>query len=93
MQHLDRKSAREMTPEALSVVGAPEMVYVRETTIEDLQQELPKELSDKDLAMLAPGTKLYAIHAANGAYMAIVDSRAAALNVALENEYTPVSVH
>ena len=93
MQHLDRKAALEVTPEALSVMGAPKVVYVRETTIETLKQELPHELSKDDLAMLAPGTKLYALHAANGAYMAIVDSRAAAINMARVNEYTPVSVH
>ena len=93
MHQIDRKAALEITPEALSVMGAPEIVYVRETTIEDLQNELPHELSHKDLALLKPGTKLYALHAANGAYMAIVDSRAAAIDVAKSNEYTPVSVH
>ena len=91
--YIDKKRAREISPEALSLMGSPELVYVRETTIEDLQKDLPTDMTAPALSQLEPGTKLYALHAANGAYMAVVDSWNAAISMARHNEYTPVSVH
>jgi hypothetical protein len=42
---------------------------------------------------LKPGTKLWALFAANGQPILLTDARAAALAGALENDLTPVSLH
>jgi hypothetical protein len=42
---------------------------------------------------LTPGTKLWALFAANGQPILLTDARAAALAGALENDLTPVSLH
>ena len=42
---------------------------------------------------LPKGIKLYAIHAADGTRLAIMDNWAAAYGAALQNELYPVSVH
>jgi len=42
---------------------------------------------------LPKGVQLYAIHAADGTRLAIMDNWAAAYGAALENELVPVSVH
>jgi hypothetical protein len=42
---------------------------------------------------LTPGTKLWALFAANGQPILLTDARAGALAGALENDLTPVSLH
>lgn len=42
---------------------------------------------------LPEGITLYAIHAADGTRLAVMDSWASAYGAAVENEFVPVSVH
>jgi hypothetical protein len=99
MNNLSDKTASEMSLESLESLGAPDMVYVREITVEDLRDELvhediADEFDTNEAALhIEPGTKLYSLHAANGVRMAVVDSREAALMAARQYEMTPVSLH
>ena len=93
MDQVFEKKRIEMTPEALESLGAPETVYVREITVEDLRADLIEEFGEETQITIEPGTKLYALHAANGERMAVMDSRDAAFGAALQYELTPVSVH
>ncbi|MFO1105834.1 MAG: DUF1150 family protein [Amaricoccus sp.] len=66
--------------------GAPDrIVYVRSVKTADLPEAIQAQ---------APGVDhLYAIHAPNGAVLALVADRAQAFIVARQNEFSPVSVH
>jgi hypothetical protein len=61
------------------------IVYVREVKTADLPEEVRARTGDID--------HLYAIHATNGAVLALVPDRAQAFIVARQNEFSPVSVH
>lgn len=80
---------RDITPEGLALLGAPKMVYVREVDLTQLQAE---GAVAEDASMPA-GVRLFAVHAANGERMAVLDNREAAFLVARQNEMEPVSVH
>ena len=64
--------------------GDKRIVYVREVKTADL----PEEVRSKTTL-----DHLYAIHAPNGAVLALVPDRAQAFIVARQNEFSPVSVH
>jgi hypothetical protein len=65
--------------------GEKRIVYVREVKTADLPEAVRAQ---------APGVDhLYAIHAPNGAVLALVADRDAAFVVARQNEFSPVSVH
>ena len=61
------------------------IVYVREVRTADLPEEVRSRTNCAD--------HLYAIHAPNGAVLALVPDRAQAFVVARQNELSPVSVH
>ena len=64
--------------------GDKRIVYVREVKTADLPEEVRSKTSLDHL---------YAIHAPNGAVLALVPDRAQAFVVARQNEFSPVSVH
>ena len=64
--------------------GDKRIVYVREVKTADLPDEVRAQTSLDHL---------YAIHAPNGAVLALVPDRAQAFVVARQNEFSPVSVH
>lgn len=77
-----------MTAEALAKLGAPEMVYIRPVTGTEVKADAPEETeSVPDEAVL------YAVHAADGTRMAVLDNREAAFTAARQNDMVPVSVH
>lgn len=78
---------RHLTPELFANIGVPNIVYVREILAGDVAGELGSELD------LPADTKLYAVHAANGVRMAVVDDRAAAFAGARQYDLEPLSVH
>jgi len=80
-------SLRDLTPEVFAKIGMPNIVYVKEVLAGELESELGAELD------LPADTKLYAVHAANGERMAVVDSRAGAFAGATQYNLQPVSVH
>ena len=61
------------------------IVYVREIKTADLPEEVRARTGGLD--------HLYAIHAPNGAVLALVADRDQAFVVARQNELSPVSVH
>ena len=64
--------------------GGKRIVYVREVKTADLPEQV-RARTNLD--------HLYAIHAPNGAVLALVPDRAQAFVVARQNELSPVSVH
>ncbi len=78
-----------MTNEEFQTLGAPSVVYVREILGRDLIGELGAA-SPEDIT---PDAVLYAVHAADGERLAIVDNRNVAFAVARQRELQPVSVH
>ncbi|MDP2124737.1 MAG: DUF1150 domain-containing protein [Parvibaculum sp.] len=78
---------RALTPEMFANVGVPNIVYVREVRASEIEGETGDELN------LPADTRLYAVHAANGIRMAVLDSRDAAFAGARQYDLEPVSVH
>jgi hypothetical protein len=73
--------------EALAVLGGGKIAYVRTVRSEDVQRQFPQAPE------LAPGTLLYALHAADGTPILLTDSREAAVANAWSQELETVSVH
>lgn len=78
---------RKLTPESFANIGMPNIVYVREVTRAEIKDDLPNAV---DIPL---DTKFYAVHAANGTRMAIVDNRDTAFAGARQYDLEPVSVH
>ncbi len=76
-----------MTPEALAVLGGGEIAYVKSIRSEEVSSLFPQAPS------LAPGLKLFALHAADGTPIMVTDSREAAIANAHSHELNTVSVH
>ncbi len=76
---------RQMSAADLALAGMNRVVYVKEISARDLPQAITQGL-DAD-------TPLYAICAADGTPMSVVDDRAAAFSGAREHDLEPVSVH
>jgi len=76
-----------VTPEALAHLGEGHIAYVKQIRSEDVPGLFPQAPN------LAPGMKLFALHAADGTPIMLTDSREAAIANALSNELQAVSVH
>jgi hypothetical protein len=76
-----------ISPEALAGLGGGRIAYVRTIRSEDVQKQFP------EAPELAPGTLLYALHAADGTPIMLTDSREAAVANAWSQELETVSVH
>jgi len=84
---MTRHDETSLTPEAFAVLGGGEIAYVREISTDEVRGLFPQAPA------MAPGTKLYSLHAADGTPIIITDSREAALANAREHELSAVSVH
>ena len=80
-----------LTTEAFAALGAPDLVYVRPVTAQDVLASVPKAALEG--AKLSPGQILYAVHGADGSRLAVLADRDSAYAAALANELAPVSVH
>lgn len=78
---------RKLTPESFATIGMPNIVYVREVRAADVESELGSQLG------IPADTRLYAVHAANGQRMAVLDNRDAAFAGARQYDLEPLSVH
>jgi hypothetical protein len=78
---------RKLTPENFATAGMPHIVYVREVLAAEVESELGAELD------IPSDTRLFAVHAANGQRMAILDNRDAAFAGARQYDLEPLSVH
>ncbi len=81
-----------ITKEKLALFGAPELVYIRAVSAKDILNDLSDPAEDLDLG-LDPNAILYAVHAADGSRLAVLDDRNAAFAAARGHELKPVSVH
>lgn len=82
-----KQDLRHLTPELFANVGVPNIVYVREVLASEVAGEIGSEID------LPADTKLYAVHAANGQRMAVLDNRDTAFAGARQYDLEPVSVH
>jgi hypothetical protein len=76
-----------VTPDELAHIGEGVVAYLREFDSTDLKGKFP------GMPDMAPGTKLWAVFAADGRPILLADGRASALAGAMQNDLTPVSVH
>jgi hypothetical protein len=76
-----------ISPEALALLGGGKIAYVRTIRSEDVQKQFPQAPN------LAPGTLLFALHAADGTPIMLTDSREAAIANAWSNELETLSLH
>ena len=76
-----------ISPEALALLGGGRIAYVKTIRSEDVQKQFPQA------PQLAPGSLLYALHAADGTPIMLTDSREAAIANAWSQELETVSVH
>jgi len=73
----------------LTLVDAARLAYIKPMGAAEAHALglIPRDIK------LPKDTVLYAIHAADGTRLAVMDNRDAAYGAALENELVPVSVH
>jgi hypothetical protein len=76
-----------ISPEALALLGGGKIAYVKTIRSEDVRAMFPQAPD------VAPGLKLFALHAADGTPIMLTDSREAALANAWSHELEAVSVH
>ena len=79
----------QITTEALAHLGDGRIAYVKTIRSEDVAALFPQMQVPK----LAPGVKLFALHAADGTPIMLTDSREAAVANAWSQELETVSVH
>ena len=79
--------APAITPEALAQLGGGRIAYVTAIKSEDVPTLFPQA------PQIAPGVKLFVLHAANGMPIMLTDTREAALANAWSQELEAVSVH
>jgi hypothetical protein len=72
--------------EMLAALGGPNLVYIREVEAGELAGSVPDEL-------LKGSDKFYAVHAADGTRVAVLNDREAAFASAVQHDMEPVSVH
>jgi hypothetical protein len=76
-----------ISPEALAQMGDGEIAYVKTIRSEDVPALFPQAPE------IAPGLKLFALHAADGTPIMLTDTREAAIANAWSQELEMVSVH
>jgi hypothetical protein len=81
----------EISTEAFAALGAPDLVYVRPIKARDILGATPVE--EVQGFSIDPEQTLYAVHRADGARLAVLGDRNAAIAAALANDLAPVSVH
>jgi hypothetical protein len=84
---MTNQNEQALTPEAFAVLGGGQVAYVREIKSEEVKTMFPQA------PLIAPGIKLFSLHAADGTPIIVTDSREAAVANAREHELDTVSVH
>jgi hypothetical protein len=80
-----------LTNEAFAALGGPSLVYVRPVKAAEIIADTP--LDQIQGIDLDPDQTLYAVHRADGARLAVLDNKDAAMAAAVAHELAPVSVH
>jgi hypothetical protein len=78
---------KNVSLESLATLGEGHIAYVKQIRSEDVPGLFP------EAPKIAPGLKLFALHAADGTPIMLTDSREAAIANAWSNELQAVSVH
>ena len=81
------ETRNSITVNELAHLGEGTVAYVRQMESEDLNGKFP------GLPEIAPGTKLWALLAANGQPILLSDQRDRAVAGAFENGLVPVALH
>jgi len=76
-----------LTQDALAHLGDGRIAYVKAILSDDVRKLFPQA------PQIAPGVKLFALHAADGTPMMLTDTREAAIANAWSQELETVSVH
>ena len=76
-----------LSPEALAHLGDGQIAYIKTIRSDDVPAIFPQA------PQIAPGLKLFALHAADGTPIMVTDSREAAVANAWSNELQTLSVH
>jgi hypothetical protein len=76
-----------ITQDALAHLGDGRLAYVKTIRSEEVARLFPQAPE------LAPGVKLFALHAADGTPIMLTDTREAAVANAWSHELEPMSVH
>ena len=76
-----------ITPDALAHLGDGRIAYVKTILSEDVKTLFPQA------PQIAPGVKLFSLHAADGTPIMLTDTREAAIANAWSQELETVSVH
>jgi hypothetical protein len=79
----------DIYPEALAHLGDGHIAYVKTIRFGDVRALFPQA----EMPQMAPGQKLFALHAADGTPIMLTDSREAAIANAWSQELETVSVH
>ncbi len=87
MTYNDTRQTETFTLADLAHLGEGSVAYLREIGSDELRGKFP------GLPEIAPGTKLWALFAANGQPILLSDERERAIAGAFENDLTPVSIH
>jgi hypothetical protein len=77
----------QISPEALAHLGDGQIAYVKSISSEQVAALFPQA------PKIAPGTQLFALHAADGTPIMLTDTREAAVANAWSHELETVSVH
>jgi hypothetical protein len=80
-----------ISPEAFAALGAPETVYVRPVMGAEILADTPVEHIRG--FHIEPDQVLYALHGADGARLAVMTDKAAAVAAAEAHELAVVSLH
>jgi hypothetical protein len=86
-EKITEQTAAAITPDALAHLGDGEIAYVKTIQSEDVQRLFPQA------PQIAPGVKLFVLHAADGTPIMLTDTREAAVANAWSQELQAVSVH
>ncbi len=76
-----------ISPEALAHLGDGQIAYIKSIRSEDVPAMFPQA------PQIAPGMRLFALHAADGTPIMVTDSREAAVANAWQHELQTLSVH
>jgi hypothetical protein len=86
-EKITEQTVAAITPDALAHLGDGEIAYVKTIQSEDVRKLFPQA------PQIAPGIKLFALHAADGTPIMLTDTREAAVANAWSQELQAVSVH
>lgn len=76
-----------ITKDELAHIGEGVVAYLREFDSTDLKEKFP------GMPEVEPGTRLWAVFAADGRPIMLADAHSSAMAGAMQNDLTPVSVH